>query len=161
MCSSTFMAFCQNIFEFLSFWGGYDGSRPNLICSYGRAFHKDSEHTSLVSTKITFSQNPYTVKHRNNGKIHRRQNFHYLDAFHYSESWLSIVKWDYHSIKFCIKLALWEVFYLNFHIPGHFDVVFSYHPSPLAICIKKDKTTLTWWQFLQSTFCEYFLLFNF
>ena len=43
MCSSTHMAFCRNIFEFWSFWGGYDGSRPNLIYSYARAFHKDSE----------------------------------------------------------------------------------------------------------------------
>ena len=70
----TQMVFCQNtfmwrapkwhlvrtLFIFVIFWC-QDGSRPNLIGSYERAFHKDSESglnsKMVIGTQMTFSQN--------------------------------------------------------------------------------------------------------
>ena len=59
------MTFSQNIFEFWSFWWGEDGSRLSLICSYARAFHKDSESVltsnMVISTYVGNTQNTADV----------------------------------------------------------------------------------------------------
>ena len=70
----TQMVFCQNtfmwrapkwhlvrtLFIFVIFWC-QDGSRPNLIGSYERAFHKDSESglnlKKVIGTQMSFIQN--------------------------------------------------------------------------------------------------------
>ena len=87
--SCTQMAFCQNtfmwrapkwhlvrtLFILFNFWC-QDGSRPNLIGSYERAFHKDSglnsimvigtqignsQNTAEVSSPIKMKKNPYPI----------------------------------------------------------------------------------------------------
>ena len=85
----TQMAFCQNTFMwrapkwhlvrtvlsffviFVIFWC-QDGSRPNLICSYERAFLKDSE--SGLNSKITFST--YFTNSQNTAELSYFCSFH-------------------------------------------------------------------------------------
>ena len=82
MGESTQMAFSQNTFYpfliFVIFWC-QDGSGPNLIVSYERAFHKDSESglnsKMVISTQIGYSQNRAAVR------LHSCQNSYQKGPF--------------------------------------------------------------------------------
>ena len=72
------MAFSQNTFYFCHFWC-QDGSRPNLIGSHERAFHKDSESglnsKMVIGTQMTFTQNTAeTVWHEEKSVVYESDN---------------------------------------------------------------------------------------